>query len=391
VISEIAVSVILLVGATLLMRSFSALERVDPGFDPRGVTGIAIEMPKEHFSTPVSRHAALVQVLDAVRRVPGVASAAVSSDMPPGRGVAFGDLMIDGRTLAASERLGLIGYASSGADYFRVTGIPLREGRIFVAPTPDASDSAAAQSRSGEIMVNQRFAKHYWPAGGAVGARIRIGDAGDWNTIVGVVGDVQRPGDLGAAAGFRIYAPFPATVSDAEILVRSSVASGALVARLTTAITHADPFIRVHQAQTAESLIADAVAQPRFAMILVGAFALLAVILAVVGLYGVMTYSVSQRTREIGVRIALGAHPREVIALVLRQGFILAAIGIVIGVAAAAGAARVIRSLLFGVSSGDPLTFVAASVLIASIAAVACYIPARRAALIDPVIALRTE
>jgi putative ABC transport system permease protein len=154
---------------------------------------------------------------------------------------------------------------------------------------------------------------------------------------------------------------------------------------------HTDPFIRVHKAQTAESVIAEAVAQPRFAMTLIGTFALVALVLAVVGLYGVIAYSVSQRTREIGVRVALGARPRDVVTLVLVQGFTLAGIGIVIGVAAAAGATRVIRSQLFGVSSTDPATFFVASALIAMVAALACYLPARRAALIDSVVALRAE
>jgi putative ABC transport system permease protein len=167
--------------------------------------------------------------------------------------------------------------------------------------------------------------------------------------------------------------------------------SHSLVPMITTAITHADPFVQVHKAQTAESVIAEAVAQPRFAMTLVGTFALLALVLAIVGLYGVIAYSVSQRTREIGVRVALGARPREVVTLVMRQGFILVLIGIVIGVAAAVGVTRAIRSLLFGVTSTDTLTFVVAGTLIALVAALACYIPARRAALIDPVVALRAD
>jgi putative ABC transport system permease protein len=160
---------------------------------------------------------------------------------------------------------------------------------------------------------------------------------------------------------------------------------------IMAAITHADPFVEVYKVQSGESVIAEAVAQPRFAMTLVGTFALLALVLAVVGLYGVIAYSVSQRTREIGVRIALGARPRDVVTLVVRQGFILVLIGIVIGVAAAVGVTRAIRSLLFGVTSTDTLTFVVAGTLIALVAALACYIPARRAALIDPVVALRAD
>jgi predicted permease len=392
VIGEIALSVVLLVGAGLLVRSFSALEHVDPGFDPHGLVGISVEMPKENFSSPASRHAALAQIMEGVRRIPGVQSATASSDMPPNGGVAFGDLEIEGRSLASSNQVSLMGYARAGENYFRVIGLPLREGHIFapVSP-PTASDSAAVHGGPHEIMVNRRFARRFWPAGGAVGARIRLGDTGDWNTIVGVVGDAQLPGDLGVASELRMYVPFSPRTSDVEVIVRSSVPSGPLVPKLTAAIMRVDPFIRVHKAQTAESIIAEAVVQPRFAMALVATFALLAVILAVVGLYGVMAYSVSQRTREIGVRVALGARPHEVVALILKQGFTLAAIGIVIGVAAAVGATRAIRSLLFGVSSTDPITFVIAGTLIALVAALACYIPARRAALIDPVVALRAD
>ncbi len=176
-----------------------------------------------------------------------------------------------------------------------------------------------------------------------------------------------------------------------EIMVRSSLPAGTLVPELTRAIMRVDPFVRVHQTQTASSLIADAVVQPRFAMTLVTMFALLSLILAAVGLYGVMAYSVSQRTREIGVRVAMGARSRDVVSLILKHGFVLTAIGIVIGLAGAVGATRVIRSLLYGISFTDPIAFVAGGALIAAVAAMACYIPARRAALIDPVVALRAE
>jgi putative ABC transport system permease protein len=393
VIGEIALSVLLLVGAGLLMRSFAALEHVDPGFDPHGLVGVSIQMPAERFPSPLSRQAAITQVLDAVKHIPGVQSATVATDMPPNGGIAFGDLEIDGRTLAASDRVSLLGYEMGDTNYFRVVGIPLREGRVFApdkSPAP-ASDSAAAHAGPNEIVVGQRFAKRFWPSGGAVGARIRLNSAADWNTIVGVVGDVQRPGELGAVSKLRMYAPFSAIMPPAELLVRTAASSHSLVPMITAAITHADPFVQVYKVQTGESVIAEAVAQPRFAMTLVGTFALLALVLAVVGLYGVIAYSVSQRTREIGVRIALGARPREVVTLVMRQGFILVAIGIVIGVAAAVGVTRVIRSLLFGVTSTDPLTFVVAGTLIALVAALACYIPARRAALVDPVAALRAD
>ncbi len=393
VIGEIALSVMLLVGAGLLMRSFRALERVDPGFDPHGLLGISFEMPVEHFSSPAYRESAIAQVVAKVQRVPGVRSATVAADLPPRGGVALGDLEINGRTIPPSDGVSLIGYNMAGKNYFRVIGIPLREGRIFspaAAPT-GSSDSAVARAGPREIVINQRFAKRFWPSGGAVGARIRLSDKGQWNTVVGVVGDVQIPGELSPLSSLRMYVPFNASMFQAELIVRTSGPSGSIVPALTAAIMGADPFIRVHRGQTAESLIAASVAQPRFVMTLVGMFALLALMLAIVGLYGVITYSVSQRTREIGVRIALGANPRQVITLILAQGLSLAAIGIVIGVAGAAAVTRVIRSLLFGVSSTDPATFIVAGALIALVSTLACYIPARRAALINPVDALQTD
>jgi predicted permease len=392
VIGEIALSVVLLVGAGLLVRSFRALEQTDPGFDPHGLLGISIKMPEEHFASPSSRLAAIAQIVEQVRHTSGVQSVTVASDMPPNGGVAFGDLTIDGRAPSSSDQLSLIGFAAVGENYFRIVGIPLRQGRLLAQLTlPTAAPgSASAHAATNEILVNQRFAKRFWPDGGALGARVRLGGTAEWMTIVGVVGDVQLPGELGNAAKFRMYAPFSAT-TPVELIVRSAAPTGTLVPRLTAAIMRVDPFIEVHKAQTAESVIADAVVQPRFAMTLVGAFAVLALILAVIGLYGVIAYSVSQRTREIGVRVALGARPREVVTLILMQGFTLAAVGIVIGVVAAVGTTRVIRSLLFGVSSTDPITFIAAAALIALVAALACYIPARRAALIDPMIALRAD
>jgi putative ABC transport system permease protein len=392
VIGEIALSVVLLVGAGLLMRSFAALEHVDPGFDPHGLVGVSIQMPAEQFPSPLSRQAAITQVRDAVKHIPGVQAVTISVDMPPNGSIAFGDLEIEGRTLAASDGVSLLGYEMGDTNYFRVVGIPLREGRVF-APDKSlapASDSAA-HAGPDEIVIGQRFAKRFWPSGSALGARIRLNSAADWNTIVGVVGDVQRPGELGAVSKLRMYAPFSANMPPAELLVRTTASSHSLVPMIMAAITHADPFVEVYKVQSGESVIAEAVAQPRFAMTLVGTFALLALVLAVVGLYGVIAYSVSQRTREIGVRIALGARPRDVVTLVVRQGFILVLIGIVIGVAAAVGVTRAIRSLLFGVTSTDTLTFVVAGTLIALVAALACYIPARRAALIDPVVALRAD
>ncbi|MEO7041435.1 MAG: ABC transporter permease [Gemmatimonadaceae bacterium] len=393
IVGEIALSVVLLVGAGLLFRSFSALEQVDPGFDPRGLVGVSVDMPREYFASDVSRNAAITQILDGVRRIPGVQSAAVGSDMPPNGGVAFGDLQIAGRTIATSAQVSIVGYAMAGENYFRVVGVLLREGRIFTPSIPPTSASGTAKSNGGprEIMISQRFAKRFWPGGGAVGARIRLGDTGDWLTIVGVAGDVQLPGDLGAVSDLRMYTPFSAAISGAEIIVRSKLPSGTLVPQLNAAITRASPYIRVHKAKSAESVIAEAVAQPRFAMTLIGAFALLALTLAVVGLYGVIAYSVSQRTREVGIRIALGAQPRDVVALVMRHGFTLVALGIALGVAAAIGATRVIQSLLFGVGSTDLISFVIAGALTALVTSLACYIPARRAALIDPLTALRAD
>jgi len=391
IVGEIALSVVLLVGAGLLLRSFSALEHVDPGFDPHNLVGISVTMPAEHFSSRLSRHAAITQVVDGVRRIPGVKSVTLASDMPPTGGIAFGDLEIAGRTIASTAKVSLMGFAMADENYFRVVSIPLREGRIFtpsIPPTMDA-DSATVDDGVHEIMISQRFAKRFWPAGGAVGSRIRIGDS-KWNTIVGVVGDAQLPGDLGAASDLRMYVPFSVT-DHAEIILRSAVPLGTLVPQLNSAIMRASPFIRVHKAQSAESVIAHAVAQPRFAMTLFGAFALLALTLAVVGLYGVIAYSVSQRTREIGIRIALGAQPRDVVALVMRHGFALVALGIAIGIAAAVGATRVIQSLLFGVGSTDLLSFLVAGVVTALVTSLACYVPARRAALIDPLIALRAD
>jgi predicted permease len=392
IVGEIALSVLLLVSAGLLVRSFSALQHTEPGFDPHNLVGIPVQLPADHFPTDVSRYAAISQIVDDVKRIPGVQLIGVGSVMPPHGGVAFGDLEISGRTLAASARVSMLGYTMAGRDYFRVVGIPLRHGRIFAPASPPAADARGASAESGpqDIVINQRFATRFWPDGGAVGARIRVGDKGGWMTIVGVVGDVQPPGIPGAESDLRMYVPFSAA-DYAEIIVRSHVPSGTLVPQLNSAIMRASPFILVHKAQSAESVMAQAVAAPRFAVTLVGAFALLALTLAVVGLYGVIGYSVSQRTREIGIRIALGAQPRDVVNLIMRQGVILVATGVLLGVAAAIGVTRVIRSLLFGVGATDLATFLIAGALAAAVTSLACYIPARRAALIDPLVALRAD
>lgn len=380
VVSEIALSVVLLIGAGLLVRSFIAIERVALGFDPRGLSSVSVQFapgtPKEVW------HAELGEFAERVRSMPGVEGAVIASDAPPGLGVSSMPLEAEGGTSGAASTLQ--GFATVEPDYFRLARIRLR-GRSF------GTGSGVTNDGSAEVIVNERLARRLWPNGDAIGRRLRAGPEGSWRTVVGVAQDVATPGRHGDMYDLQLYFPPSTDFPSATIMLRSEQTIDALAPTLRRLAASVDSRLDVWHEQSAETEIAGLLAAPRFATMLVGALGLAAFVLSGVGLYGVITYAVSQRTREIGVRVALGAEPRDIGKWVMRDGSTLALFGLTIGCVFAAVAGRAIESFLYGTRHLDAATYAIVALLLGSLSLVASYLPARRAMRVDPVVALSAD
>ena len=389
VVGEIALSVVLLAGAGLLVRTLVALNHVDLGFRPHGLTSGSLQLTGSAFRDLDARHAALTAALDGVRSIPGVRGAIVSFSAPPRYGIGMGGLEVEGRPIAAHDTLKTMGAASVPPEFFAFAGIQIKQGRTFT-PVATISD----RFNDDEIIINESLAKRLWPNGNALGARVRRGQ-GSFGTIVGIVSDVRLPGEQTANLvlnrDLQVYNRQPAAPIFTSLLVRSDLPATVLLPAIAKALHDANPALKLTNIRTADAEVARASAGQRFVLTLIGAFALLAVVLAAVGLHGVIAYSVNQRTREIGVRVALGARASDVTSLVLAQGVRVAAIGVVAGIIGAIAATRALRALLYGVAPGDPITLIAVGIVALVVATLATYAPARRASRLDPIEALRSE
>jgi predicted permease len=385
VVAEIALSLVLLAGAGLLVRSFARVEQVEPGFDARNVLSM-------RFSVAGTAHKGeqsgefYRQLLERVRHLPGVESAGVASTVPLSSSISWGEITIEGYSPASGQAAIQSDLRAAGVGYFETMKIPLVSGRHF--DEHDTKDSTPV------VIIDEHMARTYWPGQDPVGKRLKTGllDSHEpWLTVVGVVGNVKQYA-LDADSRVALYVPhqqYP--ISTAYMVVRTSVEPQSLVSAVTQEARSLDPNVPVFDVKTMEQRLSESLARRRFAMLSLALFALVAMVLAAVGIYGVISYSVAQRTREIGVRVALGARTRDVHALVIRQGMTLALFGVVVGLAGAAGLTRLMSSLLFGVSATDPLTFAAITLLLAAVVLLACYVPARRAAKVDPMVALRYD
>jgi predicted permease len=303
--------------------------------------------------------------------------------VPPRTGMMFGDLEIEGTTLKKDERVSALWSQFATPDYFKLLRLSIVAGRPFGRDSVDD-----------EVIINEAMARHYWPNTTAVGRRLRIDKKGDWSTVVGVVRDVRVPSTgrrKGGSMDYQVYFPFAEDFESATLIIRSSSTFPDLARRLSREAAAIDPGIRVRDVSTVASQLSNELAGPRFNMSLLIAFAGLALALATVGLYGVIAYSVTQRTREMGIRLALGAGQPAVLRLVMSQGARLTAVGLVAGLLAAAALTRVMVSMLYGVSALDPVTFVLVGVVLGLVAVLASYAPARRATRVDPVVALRAD
>lgn len=386
VISEIAFSLVLLIGAGLLIRSLLRLQSVDPGFNSKNVLTMRLD-----FTGPKARSASKAiifhnQLLDRMNALPGVTSAGTRSFVPITKDWAYLSFAIEGRPVNEADRP-VAYYNAVSPNYFQTMQIPLKKGREF-----NDRDVRGAQN---VVIINETLARRFFPNDDPMGKRITQDDIDlapdSWVTIVGIVGDT-KPKSLDGEPVAEYYMPFAQqTEPSMSLMVRTSADPANVAAAIRSEVLSLDKDQPVYSIKTLDSLLSESVAKPRFRTILLGILAALALILAGVGIYGVMSYTVTRSTHEIGIRLALGAQVQDVLKLILRNGMMLALIGVGIGLAGAFALTRLMSKLLFGVTATDALTFASVSVVLLLVAFLACYIPARRATKVDPLVALRYE
>ncbi len=390
VVSEVALSLVLLIGAGLLIKSFSRLNEVDPGFRTEGVLTFQVTLTGEKSSPQKVNF--IEQILERLRALPGVQAAAATDSLPLTQFNRITVAEVEGRPPIDLSRVHKPGEVTPVSrptvtlDYFNAMGIPLRSGRAFTSQ--DAHPSA------GVVIVNEAFEKNFFPGQSALGKRIRFvvsGPQAPWPTVVGVVSDV-RQGGLAKDVMPEVYSP---ELSDAggalSFVIRVTGEPTGLIAAVRGVVAEVEPNQSLHNVMTMEQRLADTTTSRRLNTALLGSFAAVALLLAAVGIYGVMSYAVTQRRREIGVRMALGAQKSDVLGLLVGGGLRLALAGVVIGLVGALALTRYLSNLLYSVKATDPLTFLGVAVALTGVALLACWLPARRAARVDPMVALRHE
>jgi putative ABC transport system permease protein len=384
VVSEVAVSLILLSGAGLMIRSFRNLSAVDSGFDPRNVLSMTVNVAGSPFGAPDKHAAFFRETLTRVAAVPGVRAASGINHLPLAGDQWTFDIRVEGQPEPAPGDEPNAVYRLAFPRYFETMRIPLEQGRDFT----DRDDANAPRV----AIVNQTMSRRYWPNGGAIGKRFRNSSKDRWATVVGIVRDAEQR-DWGSSAYSEFYLPFPQSESQSyfTLVARTAGDPRALVEPIEKAVWALDPDLPIAEVQSMEQVVNRAVWQPRFSTTLLGGFAALALALAAIGIYGVISYGVGQRQREIGIRMALGARPGDVQRDVLGEIAKLAAVGSAAGIAGALLLTRYLQTLLYQVSATDPVVIALAACALGAVALAAAWLPARRATRVDPAAALRGE
>jgi len=386
VISELALCVMLLIGSGLLIRSFMRLQNVSPGFDANNVLTLELTMSGPRYKDPQVVVATYRQLWNRLEGLPGVTASGAVTALPLSQMFAWGPITVEGRVPPPGENFINVDERMVSGHYFEAMGIPLRSGRFF--NEQDTSTSPKV------VVIDEYMAQQLWPNQDPIGRRIHFGGIADkapWQTVVGVVGRVKQY-TLDSDSRIALYLPHTQYPTRAmNVVLRSGADPATLASAVKQQIHELDNDLPLYNVRTMNQRLDESLARRRFSMLLLGLFACVALALATIGTYGVMAYLVNQGTREIGIRIALGATQRTIVRLIVWKGLALALCGIAFGLAGAFVLARLMRSLLFGVSPSDPLTFVLFSLILTLITLLASYIPAHRAARIDPIVSLRDE
>lgn len=389
---EVALAVILLVGAALMINSFMRLQRVDPGFDPESVLTLRVDLAGERYAGGAQRLAFYRDMLERVEALPGVRRSGMVTMLPlGGNGITLG-ITIEGAPVASDEQsprdMKFSSFRVVTPGYFESMGIPIVRGRDVSERDTDAGPGVA--------VISEAMARTYWPGDDPLGRRFKLGRSPDtpWKEVVGVVGDV-RQSELRDEPAPAMYVPasqsHPTFAAPRMLTIDVAGDPMAIAPAVRQVIQAIDPNQPVSRVRRLSAIVSESVSQPRFYAALLGAFGIVALLLAALGVYGVIAYSVGQRAHEIGLRLALGAERRDILRMVLGQGIGVTTVGLLLGLAGAALLARLLSSLLFGVTVTDPVSFLTASAVLAAVALVACYVPARRAMQLDPMVTLRTE
>lgn len=388
VIGELALAQLLLVAAGLLIVSYVRLNHIDAGFNPDHVLTAKIAPSNRKYPDPKSRAQLFDAILEHLRQIPGVKSAALVLNLPLSGSSMNRGFEVEGRPAPKPDENVTMDYQVVSPDYFAVLETPILRGRGFTEGDTENSPRV--------IIINQTMARRYWPGEDPVGQRMKIGEASQetsWRTIVGIVGDMRHASlnDAPVPCAFTVYRQDLESWSRMAITVKTTTDPNSLSGAVHKELTAIDPAQPVYAVQPFQNLLVSAVAPQRYVMVLLGSFSLLALVLAIVGVYGVISFSVRERTNEIGIRVALGANSRDVLRLVLGHGMVVASIGIALGLAGAFAVTRFLRGFLFQVTATDPGTFALVAFLLGIVAFCACYFPARRATKVDPLVALRYE
>ncbi len=386
IVTEVALCVVLLAGAGLLFRSFLRLQSVNTGFVSEQVLTARLTPSGPNFTTQADFDKFYTAVLEKVSALPGVNDAGIINTLPLDKGPTTG-FRVEGRPITTPDKWPMVNYRDVSPNYFRAMGIPVVQGRAYT----DRDNTSAPLV----MIINQQTAHEIFPGENPVGKRITFGNVDNgqprWFEIVGVVANV-RSLELREEAQAEIYFSslqdyWPAM----SLVVRSSVEPESLSGSIRQVVNDVDKSVPVSQVKTMDHVVSESITQPRFNLFLLGLFSTVAMLLSAAGIYGVTAYTVSQRTHELGIRLALGAQVSDVLKMILGQGMVVIGVGLVLGLAAAFALMRLLRSLLFGVGENDPLTFAAITLVLLFVALIACYIPARRATKVDPLVALRSE